>query len=85
MHRFICRLNDSENQNVVALVNIMYSDTHCTSQFWGHWYKCLLKMSHKIIIIFLFYCVFLNPFVLCVLLLFFVWTLSLKIKLIYLI
>ena len=46
MYRFICRLNDSENLNVVAMVNIMYSDTRCTSQFWGHWYKCLLKISH---------------------------------------
>ena len=45
MHRFICWLNDSENQNVVAIVNI-YSDTRCTSQFWGHWCKSLLKMSH---------------------------------------
>ena len=46
MYRFICRLNDSENLNVVAMVNIMYSDTRCTSQFWGHWYKRLLKISH---------------------------------------
>ena len=43
MHRFICRLNDSENQIFSALVDIMYSDIRCTSRFWGHWYKCRLK------------------------------------------
>lgn len=42
MYRFICRLNDSKNHNVVAMINISYSDTRCTSQFWKHWYKCLL-------------------------------------------
>ena len=49
MHRFICWLNDSENQNVVAMVNIMYSDTRCTSPFWGIYLFIYLSIYLSII------------------------------------
>jgi len=40
MHKFICRVDDSENE-IMFLSNIKFSTTRYQSQLWRHWYSCL--------------------------------------------
>jgi len=41
MYKCICRLNDSDNEILLALSNIRFSTTRYQSQLWRHWYSCL--------------------------------------------
>jgi len=37
MHKYICRVDDSENEIIMFLSNIKFSPTCYQSQLWRHW------------------------------------------------
>jgi len=73
MYKFICRVDDSENEIIMFLLNIKFSTPRYQSQLWRHWYSCLF-IKHVFFVCFLLVilCVFYYILMFCT-----IWTLSL--------